>query len=499
MTDSDKKRPRSKSIKTTNVPLTKIDRNSKDTPWQNRRGTIFALGFSFFLALIVIFALPKLIPETKKIKPITENQASQIKSIKESPFIDAQLIKARRKSQDSLSNFLAIQEFLEERNVNKWGKDAFENALKLGAKGDSLYRQRNFNEALVFYEKAALKLNELKSKIPINLAVNLKIAKDAFLLGNSKIASEYYKIALSIDPSSIEAQEGSARAGVLDEVLILLKKADRLFEEGNYGQARNLLIKAKKLDPPNKVADDRYNQVSSFITDRNFKHVMGAGYRALENKNFRMAIEEFQVALNIKPGNEAASSGLVQAQSLSLQKTIADDLVNAISHEKEENWNKALKAYGRILSKSSSLNEAQLGQSRAKNRLKMSSDINKILSSPLRLSTPQIYSEAKKLLANAQKIRPAGTKHIEKTNQLREQLENSQISLSVRFRSDKFTNVSILKNGSLGSFNEKKISLKPGNYVATGTRDGYRDVRIEFRVTLKELPLNIEVACKERI
>ena len=190
MTDSDKKRPRSKSIKTTNVPLTKIDRNSKDTPWQNRRGTIFALGFSFFLVLIVIFALPKLIPETKKIKPITENQASQIKSIKESPFIDAQLIKARRKSQDSLSNFLAIQEFLEERNVNKWGKDAFENALKLGAKGDSLYRQRNFNEALVFYEKAALKLNELKSKIPINLAVNLKIAKDAFLLGNSKIASE---------------------------------------------------------------------------------------------------------------------------------------------------------------------------------------------------------------------------------------------------------------------------------------------------------------------
>jgi tetratricopeptide (TPR) repeat protein len=499
MTNSDKNRPQSEAIIPTNIPLTKTNRNAKDTPWQNRRGTIFALGFSFFLALIVIFALPKLIPETKKIEVVSENQISETTSIKESPFIDAQLIKARRKSQDSLSNFLAIQEFLEKRNVNKWGKDAFKNALKIGAKGDSLYRQRNFNEALVFYKKATLKLNELKSRIPLELTINLKIAGDAFLLGNSKIASEYYKLALSIKPSSIEAQQGLARTAVLDEVLILLKKSDGLFEEGNYEQARNLLMRVKKLDPLNQAADDRYNQISLLITDRNFKQVMGVGYQALENKNFRMAIEEFQVALNIKPGNKAASSGLVQAQSLSLQKTIADDLASAISHEKKENWNKALEAYERILSKSSSLNEAQLGQIRAKNRLKMSNDIDKILSSPLRLSTPQIYNEAKKLLANAQKITPVGTKHLDKTNQLREELKSSQMSLTVRFRSNKFTNVSLLKSGSLGFFNEKKISLKPGNYIATGIREGYRDVRVEFRVALKELPLNIEVACKERI
>ena len=499
MTNSEKSRSQSEAIKPTNIPLAKTNRDSKDTPWQNRRGTIFALGFSFFLALIVIFALPKFIPETKKITMVTENRNPETRSIKESPFIDAQLTKARRKSQDSLSNFLTIQEFLEKRNVNKWGKDAFKNALKIGAKGDSLYRQRNFNEALVFYKKATLKLNELKSKIPLELTKNLKIAEDAFLLGDSKIASEYYRLALSIEPSSIEAQQGLVRTAVLDEVLILLKKSDRLFEEGNYGQARNLLMRAKKLDPLNKVADDRYNQISLLITNRNFKQVMGAGYQALENKNFRMAIEEFQVALNIKPGNEAASKGLLQAQSLFLQKTIADDLASAISHEKKENWNKALESYERILSKSSSLNEAQLGQIRAKNRLKMSNDIDKILSSPLRLSTPQIYNEAKKLLANAQKITPVGTKHLDKTNQLREELEGSQISLTVRFLSNKFTNVSLLKSGSLGFFNEKKIPLKPGNYIATGTRDGYRDVRIEFRVALKELPLNIEVACKERI
>ena len=71
MTNSDKNRPQSEAIIPTNIPLTKTNRNAKDTPWQNRRGTIFALGFSFFLALIVIFALPKFIPETKKISKNT--------------------------------------------------------------------------------------------------------------------------------------------------------------------------------------------------------------------------------------------------------------------------------------------------------------------------------------------------------------------------------------------------------------------------------------------
>jgi hypothetical protein len=48
MTNSEKSRSQSEAIKPTNIPLAKTNRDSKDTPWQNRRGTIFALGFSFF-------------------------------------------------------------------------------------------------------------------------------------------------------------------------------------------------------------------------------------------------------------------------------------------------------------------------------------------------------------------------------------------------------------------------------------------------------------------
>ena len=42
--------------------------------------------------------------------------------------------------------------------------------------------------------------------------------------------------------------------------------------------------------------------------------------------------------------------------------------------------------------------------------------------------------------------------------------------------SDNLTQVTIYKFGRLGSFEQKQLSLRPGKYTITGTRQGYRDV-----------------------
>jgi len=53
--------------------------------------------------------------------------------------------------------------------------------------------------------------------------------------------------------------------------------------------------------------------------------------------------------------------------------------------------------------------------------------------------------------------------------------------------------------GELGTFNQKQIALKPGNYVAVGNRNGYRDVRVEFQVTQQGLSSPVVVVCKEPV
>ena len=102
-------------------------------------------------------------------------------------------------------------------------------------------------------------------------------------------------------------------------------------------------------------------------------------------------------------------------------------------------------------------------------------------------------------MSEARKIKSAGPKHATQVSRLTKELDKSQIKLIVQFRSNKSTNVTLLKNGILGFFDEKKISLKPGVYTVIGSRDGYRDVRIEFQVTPKVMPLSVEVICSEPI
>ena len=122
-------------IKPAEVPLTQTSKAPTPTavPWQQRPTTYIALGISVLVALIVIFVLPSLIkpPETPAVVIEPKTTSQHVSSVKESPFKDAQLAKARRESQDSLSTLLEKQSFLEKRNVLQWDEAAFQAAITL--------------------------------------------------------------------------------------------------------------------------------------------------------------------------------------------------------------------------------------------------------------------------------------------------------------------------------------------------------------------------------
>jgi hypothetical protein len=59
--------------------------------------------------------------------------------------------------------------------------------------------------------------------------------------------------------------------------------------------------------------------------------------------------------------------------------------------------------------------------------------------------------------------------------------------------------VQVLKVRHLGALTEQALPLRPGNYIALGSRDGYRDVRVSFTVPLEAAPPAIAVVCRDRI
>ncbi|MDX2465042.1 MAG: hypothetical protein QNK31_11110 [Porticoccus sp.] len=488
-------------IQPADVPLTQTHKTSVEEPlpWQQRPTTYAALVVSLLLALVVIFVLPSLIKPPKTPPTVIEPQAISTASVQENPFRDAQLAKARRESQDSLSKLLEKQNFLEKKNVLLWDEKAFKAALQKAAEGDLLYRQREFNQALTTYQDSLKQLTALESRVPEELSSNLKKGADAFFGGDAIKAKQFYELALAIDSSNAEAKSGIARAGTLNSVLALIKQGRNALEEQKLEQAQSLFQEALALDAHHPDALAGNTQTTNLILSRDFNSAMSRGYQALEDNQLNRAAKEFREALTLRPNDNAAQSGLTQANTASAQQTTRAQLNNAASLEAKEQWHQARDIYTGVLARDSSVVEAKLGQLRSLARANLSDDIDKILQSPLRLASTNVYQHAQQLLKDAKGIRPSGPLHTRQTNQLSDVLQKAITPVTVELHSDNTTNVTLFKVGELGLFGLKHILLKPGNYVAVGNRTGYRDVRVEFQVTSEGLAAPVEVVCREPI
>jgi len=72
-------------------------------------------------------------------------------------------------------------------------------------------------------------------------------------------------------------------------------------------------------------------------------------------------------------------------------------------------------------------------------------------------------------------------------------------SITVQIKSNNQTLVTLYRVGSLGSFADKQMDLKPGKYTLVGTRQGYRDVRTEFTLEPGKSAPTVTVQCDEKI
>jgi len=59
--------------------------------------------------------------------------------------------------------------------------------------------------------------------------------------------------------------------------------------------------------------------------------------------------------------------------------------------------------------------------------------------------------------------------------------------------------VTIYRVGRLGTFTRQTLDLRPGTYTIVGSRQGYRDVRLELVVRPGETPAPLSVRCEEEI
>lgn len=495
------------AVELTREPATPIQNTRRSTRGRQILNWV-GLGVLLIAAGLVIFLLPRWVStptvETASSAPVVDRSAPPAHPQAAgqpplSPWEKAQESRIRRETQEILEQILSGLKLLEERGVAVWAEAQHAQALEFARQGDERYNRLDYSGAREQYEQALLIVRDLQERVDEVFADAMERGERALSDGDSAAAIEAFDLALAIDAIDRAATEGRARAATLDEVLSLVRKGDRLLQDGRPEDAREAYREALELDDQAQRAREQIAAAEQLIEDRAFKQQMSAGFAALYEGKPASAQKAFIRALEIKPASAEARAALQQSNHQVTASRIESLVLQAEALEKEERWHEALAKYEAALKLDPALATAQAGRARSALRSRTSDRLEQILAQPERLYDADVLRDALAFHEQISALSDPGPVLSRQLDSTRELLEKMRAPVTIELQSDNLTRVTLHKVGELGSFASREIRLRPGRYVAVGSRDGYRDVRVEFIVDPDQPAPSVTIRADEKI
>lgn len=415
------------------------------------------------------------------------------------PWDDAQQARLRKEAQDVLEILLDTQFALEERGVTQWASEPFQEAGKLAAQADELYRSRDYTGATAGYGEALSVLQAIENSIPQVLADLLSNSRAALEASDAPRVATLLEGVERIEPDHAELPALRKRLEAVPALIPLLAEAGALENAGDLAAAELRLRQASKLDPQHQGAAQALSRVAAALEEQRFNAAMSDGYAALDAERYSDARKAFGKAAQLRPQADEAASALAEVAAAETATELASLRRLGRQYEDRERWQAALEAYQRALKTDNSLLFAQEGLARVSPRVQLDTQLRAVLDQPQRLAEPAIAADTAMLLEQARGIKPAGPQLAKQISTLQGLLERANTPVELQLRSDGQTEVTLLKVARLGRFQEQRLSLRPGRYTAVGSRIGFRDVRLEFEVAHDGRNAPVTVACTEPI
>jgi tetratricopeptide (TPR) repeat protein len=478
------------------------------------RWVLPALGGLLLLALLVIFWLPNNLQLTKPAPAEPASAPSRAEAPDQpdatagtpppadsdaSPWSDAQVARLRKEAQEVLAQLLDVQFALHERGVEQWAPAPFAEAKARAAEGDALYKNREYEQAVARYRQALASLQTLQETMPQELQRLLEQAQQAIDRGDDTAANAALALATLIAPDHGDIATLQRRAAVLPQLLPLLQAAATAEAAGDLAQAQQLLQQATTLDPLHQRAHSELQRVAAKSRDKGFNAAMSQGYAALKEGRLDTARKAFTAAATMQPGSKEAAGALREVRTAETARQLASLEQQGRENEQQEQWQKAVATYEQAQKLDSGVLFASEGLNRSKARAQLDQQLRTTIENPQRLSDVAVAAAAAQLLEKSRLVAPRGTVLEQQIKRLDTLLSQASVTVAVTLRSDKETEVLVYKVAKLGRFAEHQLSLRPGTYTALGTRNGYRDVRLNFTIAADNAPAPVTIICTEPI
>ncbi|HXV77158.1 MAG TPA: tetratricopeptide repeat protein, partial [Candidatus Polarisedimenticolaceae bacterium] len=408
-------------------------------------------------------------------------------------------LRARQQAERERQTVRELSDALDAKAVGRWGGVALADAARRIDTADARLRDGDYLDAATGYREATARLRELDARSTDVLRRALEDGERALAAGDAAGATAAFDLALAIAPEDGTAGQGSRRAGVLDRLTELLDEGYDAERAGELEVAERRYREALELDSLSRPAGEALARIESRLRDDRFAGFMSDGLAALERGDYERAGQAFERARAVRPDASEVADGITRLESARKLDAIDAHRARAERHETGEAWDEARAEFDRVLELDPTIVFAQQGAVRTRARAEQAARIEFHLAHPDRLSDDDVLSDARLLLSEAVEVTPAGPRHRQRVERLRELIERAATPVRVRLRSDNLTEVVVYHVGPRGSFDERELELRPGRYTVVGSRRGYRDVRHELIVPAGREPDPLWVRCEEPI
>jgi len=401
--------------------------------------------------------------------------------------------------EEASERYRVLLEELETQGAGVWGGATFAAAKSLGAMATDAETARDWALALDRISVANQRLSRIAEERPQALARQLRDAEASLESGRLEAARQSFELAQRIDPTNADAGRGLARVTALGPVLPSLVAAETASLTLDHLAALTRYEEVLRADPLNRVAREGVARARAAIGSDRYAREIGEALSALRAGKTAEARAALGRARGLRPGGAEIPLILAQIEATGERRDLEVVRAEIEALESDEQWGDALLRYDTLLARDPTLAFARTGRARVAPRAQLARRIDALLANPARLSAPEVRREGERLLAEAADIKTAAPVLRRQADSLRETLRVYDQPVLAVLESDGVTVVSVQRVGSFGAFTRREVSLKPGRYVAIGSRPGFRDVRREFTVTPGDSMLVIAVRCTELV
>jgi len=411
----------------------------------------------------------------------------------------AKLELEKETAEKELATLLKLKNEIDDKDGSFWGGEEYKAMTALSQEGDRLLMDRSFAAAAEKYTQAA---DNAKALIDNSGTVFQKLTEEgqkALENGDSVIAQQKFSLALKIQPSDESAQRNLERAETLDEVNRLITSGKNHEEHHRFAFAHADFQRALQLDPESKKAQNSLNRVKEKIVSEQFQKLMSDGLTAYHNGQYQLARKTLLEAKSFRPRSPEVNSALLQVDEAIRLNKIETLRQKAMSAEKAENWEQALKSYLAVLKIDPDISFAVQGKTRALEHIRITKRMGFFLEKPKVMESDPQLKNAIRLIEEAEKLEQKGPHLTARLNELNTLVDLAKTPVKVILESDNLTEIAVYKVGKLGKFTSRELSLRPGTYTVVGSRNGYQDVRLKITVKPGQTSLRVSIICNIKV